>query len=174
MRISDWSSDVCSSDLSSAMRRRDPALPRLWLLTDGRWGDGLLLAIGRLPKGKAGVVLRNYSLGAPDRRALVDAAGKIARRNRLVLLLGGPERLARRWKADGWHGPERRRNRSLIHGMAVHDPAELGAAIRAKAYLDFLSSVFAPRSHPTAGQIGSFAFRVPASLAPSQAILSGG
>src|SRR3546814_8663864 len=74
------------------MRRRHPALPRLWLMTDERMGDDLLLAIGRLPKGKAGVVLRNYSLAAADRRALFDAARKIARRNRLVLLLGGPER----------------------------------------------------------------------------------
>src|SRR3546814_6684415 len=86
------------------MRRRHPALPRLWLMTDERMGDDLLLAIGRLPKGKAGVVLRNYSLAAADRRALFDAARKIARRNRLVLLLGGPERLERRWKADGWQG----------------------------------------------------------------------
>src|SRR3546814_6188410 len=86
------------------MRRRHPALPRLWLMTDERMGDDLLLAIGRLPKGKAGVVLRNYSLAAADRRALFDAARKIARRNRLVLLLGGPEVLARRWKAEGWHG----------------------------------------------------------------------
>src|SRR3546814_12530046 len=102
MRISDWSSDVCSSDLSSAMRRRHPALPRLWLMTVERMGDDLLLAIGRLPNGKAGVVLRNYHLAAADRRALFDAARQIARRTRLVLLLGGPARLARRCKAaDG-------------------------------------------------------------------------
>src|SRR3546814_12579395 len=102
-------------------------------MTDGRMGDDLLLAIGRLPKGKAGVVLRNYSLAAADRRALFDAARKIARLNRLGLLLGGPERLARRWKAAGWYGPGRRRNRSLNHGMGVHEPAEHGAAARAQA-----------------------------------------
>src|SRR3546814_14082860 len=110
------------------MRRRHPALPRLWLMTDERMGDDLLLAIGRLPKGKAGVVLRNYSLAAADRRALFDAARKIAPRNRLVLLPGGPERLARRWKADGWHGPERRRHSSLIPGLAFYTPAELCGA----------------------------------------------
>src|SRR3546814_18899823 len=136
-------------------------------MTDGRMGDDLLLAIGRLPKGKAGVVLRNYSLAAADRRALFDAARKIARHNRLVLLLGGPERLARRWKADGWHGPERRRIRSLIHGMAVHDPAELRAAIPAKADLVSLSPVFATRSPTAAAPHGRTTFALPARPPPT-------
>lgn len=156
------------------MRRRHPALPRLWLMTDERMGDDLLPAIRRLPKGKAGVVLRNYSLAMSDRRAMFEAARKIARRNRLVLLLGGPERLARRWRADGWHGPGRRRNRSLIHGMAVHDPAELGVAIRAEADLIFLSPVFVTRSHPGARALGRIRFGMLARSARMPVIALGG
>ena len=56
--------------IGSAMHRRQP-LPRLWLMTDERQGDGLLAALARLPAG-AGIVFRHYSLPEAARRALFD------------------------------------------------------------------------------------------------------
>src|SRR3546814_3233880 len=51
MRISDWSSDVCSSDLADAGRRADGGLPRdATLVADrgaGGGGDGARFACGR-------------------------------------------------------------------------------------------------------------------------------
>src|SRR3546814_11624285 len=58
--------------------------------------------------------------------------------------------------------------------MAVHDPAEFGAAIRAKADLVFLSPVFATRSHPDAGPLGRIRFGLLARSAPMPVIALGG
>ena len=62
------------------MPRRQP-LPRLWLMTDERLGDGLLAALARLPAG-AGIVFRHYSLAEAERRALFDRVAASARRRR--------------------------------------------------------------------------------------------
>ena len=82
---------------------RRQTLPRLWLMTDERLGEGLLSAVERLPRG-AGIVFRHYSLPEPERRALFNRVRATARRQRLLLLLAGPDWQARTWGADGSHG----------------------------------------------------------------------
>jgi len=82
------------------MRPRQP-LPRLWLMTDERQGDGLLPAVARLPAG-AGIVFRHYSLAEVARRDLFDRVKAAAPG---LVLLAGPAAEARAWGADGSHGP---------------------------------------------------------------------
>ena len=84
------------------MRRRQP-LPRLWLMTDERQGEGLWRALERLPRG-AGIIFRHYSLPAGERRALFERIKPVARQKRLMLLLAGSAGEARAWGADGSHG----------------------------------------------------------------------
>ncbi len=84
------------------MRNRQP-LPNIWMFSDERMGDLFLPALAQLPKG-AGLVFRHYALAMPERRALFAAARKIARARRIVIVLAGPVREARAWRADGVHG----------------------------------------------------------------------
>jgi thiamine-phosphate pyrophosphorylase len=125
------------------MRRCHP-LPRLWLMTDERMGEALWTALARLPRG-SGVIFRHYA--APDRRALFERARRIARRHRLVLVLGGSVRQAIAWRADGAHGrsPHRDGARPLLRTAPIHSAAEMH---RSRASLLFVSPVFATRSHP--------------------------
>ena len=60
------------------MPSRQP-VPRLWLMTDERLGDGLHDAVARLPAG-AGIVFRHYSLPEEGRRALFEQVQQAARR----------------------------------------------------------------------------------------------
>lgn len=156
------------------MHRRQP-LPRLWMMTDERQGEALFDALGRLPGG-SGVVFRHYSLAPGPRRALFLRVRGVARSRGLVLMLGGPPRLAAAWGADGSHG--------LSGGMAslphllrsapVHDPAELRTAVKAGADFVFLSPAFATRSHPGARPLGPVRFGLIARQAPVPVIALGG
>ncbi len=138
------------------MTRRHPALPRLWLMTDERQGEGLWAALARLPRG-AGVIFRHYRLAPAERRALFDRVRAKARKYGLVLLLADGSATARRWKADGAHhreaGPPR-------FGTApAHDLKEIRAAERSGAALILLSPLHPTRSHPGAKALGSMTFR---------------
>ena len=64
-------------------------LPRRWMMTDERMGDGLPAALDRLPAG-SGIVFRHYSLAPADRRALFEMVRDAARRRDQLLLLAGP------------------------------------------------------------------------------------
>jgi thiamine-phosphate pyrophosphorylase len=125
------------------MRPRQP-LPRLWLMTDERLGEGLWHAVERMPRG-SGVIFRHYA--APDRCALFAKLKGICRRRHLVLLLGGSPRQAVGWRADGAHGrsPHVRASHPLWRTAPVHDGRELA---RARAHAVLLSPAFATRSHP--------------------------
>ena len=136
------------------MKRRQP-LPRIWLMTDERQGDALFGALARLPRG-AGVVFRHYSLQPDARRALFDRVRQVARKRRLVLLLGGSERLARAWRADGAHG--RDGQAAGLRSAAAHDLREIRSAERGGAQLLFVSPVFATRSHPGARALRPIGF----------------
>jgi thiamine-phosphate pyrophosphorylase len=138
------------------MPPRQP-LPRLWLMTDERLGDALLPAVRRLPRHRAGIVFRHYSLGEPERRGLFDDVKAHARRRGLTLLLAGSAELAEAWDADGHHG---RGPGNGLHSMPAHDFAEIRAAERDGADLLFLSPVFATRSHPAAGPLGPARFNL--------------
>lgn len=128
------------------MPARQP-LPRLWLMTDERLGDGLLDAVARLPAG-AGIVFRHYSLGDVARRSLFE---QVRAAHPGLLLLAGPAELADRWGGDGSHGQG---PGAGLRTAPAHDLAEIRAAETAGAALIFLSPVFATRSHPGARPLG--------------------
>jgi thiamine-phosphate pyrophosphorylase len=125
------------------------------MMTDERQGEGLLAAVGRLPPHRAGIVFRHYSLAPAARRALFERVRRMARRNRLLLLLAGPDATARAWGADGSHG---RGPGQGLRSTPAHDLREIRAAERAGAAFLFLSPVHATRSHPGARALGPAGF----------------
>jgi thiamine-phosphate pyrophosphorylase len=129
------------------MPRRHP-LPRLWLMTDERQGEGLWRALERLPTG-AGVVFRHYSLPLRERRRLFEKVRKVARRRRLLLLVGGGGP-----RGDGVHG----RRGPGFWSASVHDLPDLKTAERSGAQLIFLSPAFPTRSHPGRPPLGPVRF----------------
>lgn len=145
------------------MHRRQP-LPRLWLMTDERQGEGLWAALERLPRG-AGIVFRHYRLAAKDRRALFERVQRVARRRGLMLLVAGD---ARGLKGDGRHGGPRPTSAS------AHDLREIRAAERAGARLVFLSPVFSTRSHPGEQPLGRVRFGLLARQARIKVVALGG
>jgi thiamine-phosphate pyrophosphorylase len=129
-----------------------PALPRLWLMTDERLGDGLMDAIRALPPG-SGIIFRHYSLPMPDRRALFARIRRLTRAGGHSLLWAGSPQEARAMQADGAHG--------RAHGavsVPVHSVRERIRAERAGAQLLFVSPVFPTRSHPGARALGRVKF----------------
>ena len=127
------------------MRRRQPSIPRLWLMTDERMGEALWAALARLPRG-SGVVFRHYGLATAERQALFARMASIARRRRLVLVRAGPVAMA---GEAGVHG-QRRGTRPGLRTASAHDRSEAIAAVRAGTDALFVSPVFATRSHPGA------------------------
>jgi thiamine-phosphate pyrophosphorylase len=153
------------------MRRRQP-LPRLWLMTDERQGETLWDALERLPRG-AGVIFRHYGLPATERRALFARVRRICIRKRLLLVAAGNEKQARAWRANGWHGRERRPSR-LFRTTPAHNVRELRVAERSGAALAFLSPVFPTRSHPDARTLGRIRFGLIARVSRIPLIALGG
>ena len=144
-----------------ATRDSSRRLPVLWLFTDRQRLPDPLAAVARLPRGRAGVVLRHD--GDPGRAALGRALARVCRARRLVLVVAGDVRLAHalgagvhlrggRWP-DGAR-PGRPRTGRLLTSSA-HTPAELRRARRAGADLAFLSPAFPTASHPGAASLGA-------------------
>ena len=148
------------------MPTRQP-LPRLWLMTDERLGDGLFDAVARLPA-DAGIVFRHYSLDDSARRSLFE---QVRAAHPGLLLLAGPADLAERWGADGSHGPG---PGCGLRTAPAHDLAEIRAAEAAGASLIFLSPVFATHSHPEARPLGADGFASLAALTRLPVIALGG
>lgn len=146
------------------MLRRQP-LPRLWLMTDERQGEGLWPALERLPKG-SGVVFRHYGLAPAERRKLFDRVRRVAKRRRLLLLTAGGKGL----RGDGVHGGRG----SGFRSASAHNLRELMAAERAGAALVFLSPAFPTRSHPGARALGPLRFGIIAGQARVPIIALGG
>ncbi len=146
------------------MPRRQP-LPRLWLMTDERQGDGLWKALERLPRG-SGLVFRHYSLEPAERRKLFERVRRVARRRRLLLLAAGKGLRG----GDGVHGG----GRGGLRSASAHDLLELKAAERNGAKLVFLSPAFATRSHPDARTLGPVRFGLIAGQARIPVIALGG
>jgi thiamine-phosphate pyrophosphorylase len=144
------------------MQRRQP-LPRLWLMTDERQGEGLWKALERLPRG-AGVVFRHYGLTAKERRRLFLTV-KMTTKERRFILLSGRERLR---GADGAHNARRGVSAS------AHNLRELRAAERQGAAFVFVSPVFPTRSHPGARTLGRVRFGLLAHQARIPVIALGG
>lgn len=116
---------------------RRHALPELWLFTDERQSEELLASIKRLPKGRAGVIVRTP--------AHIERIRAICRARRLMFVVAKSEKRARAVKAGGSHGQHRG---SLT--APAHNIRDLIKARRAGAKLVFLSPVFPTRSHPGA------------------------
>jgi thiamine-phosphate pyrophosphorylase len=148
------------------MRARQP-LPRLWMMTDERQGDGLLGAVTRLPD-TAGIVFRHYSLPEVARRDLFDQVRAAAPG---LVLLAGPAEQALAWGADGSHGSGRGGG---LRSAPVHDQAQIRAAERNGADLLFLSPAFATNSHPEARPLGLARFAWLARRTPLPVIALGG
>ena len=144
------------------MSLRQP-LPRLWLMTDERQGEGLWAALERLPKG-SGLVFRHYSLAPAERRKLFDRVRRVARRRRLLVLAGSGLR------GDGVHGGRGRGFRSA----SAHNLRELKTAERSGAMLVFLSPAFPTRSHPGDRALGPVRFGLIAAQARVPVIALGG
>ncbi|AEG49900.1 thiamine monophosphate synthase [Sphingobium chlorophenolicum L-1] len=157
-------------------RRHRKKLPMIWLMTDERVGEAdLLAAVAKLPRGKAGIIFRHYRTAAKERRTLFDRVARIAGKRRLALMLGGTAAQAQAWRADGWHGVDRRRGgKTLIHSMPAHNGREMAAASRCGADLLFLSPLFPTRSHPGAPMLGRVRFAALARLADMPVIALGG
>lgn len=144
-------------------------LPKIWLMTDLRLGDGLKAAVRKLPFG-SGVVFRHYQLAADERLILFRQIQRICRQRGHVLLLAGQDD----WSTDGVHGRARVRPTQILT-MPVHSLLEIRNAQKLGADLMFLSPVFLTRSHPGARALGLAQFSQSARLAtPAKVIALGG
>ncbi len=141
--------------LAWGLRGKPSSLPRLWLFTDDRRLPDPRDAVARLPRGRAGVVLRHD--GVRGREALGRDLSRICRERRLVLVVAGDVRLAHALKAGvhlrggRWRGLIR--SRRLVTSSA-HSVVELRRAASAGVSLAFLSPVFPTASHPGARSLG--------------------
>jgi len=154
------------------MHRRQP-LPRLWLMTDQRQGEGLWKALDRLPAG-AGIVFRHYSLPEAERLQLFKQVQGIARNSGCLLMLAGPPALAGQWGADGSHGWEGAGQSDLLTSLSVHDADEMKVANRLKPDFVFVSPVFETGSHPGMPTLGIQGLSALAALATMPVIALGG
>lgn len=137
------------------MSPRQPALPRVWLVTDERNDHALERAIARLPRG-SGVIFRHYHL-PPEARA-----------RRLAQVRRWCRRHGHRLEAAGaGYGPAGRL--ATAHGLS-----EIGRANRRGAEAVVLSPVYPTRSHPGAKPLGRTRFLLLARRARVPVIALGG
>lgn len=139
----------------SLRHKNTSVLPRIWLMTDPRFGEGLMAAVQRLPF-RSGVIFRHYDLDEAARHILFQHVARICRRRGHILLLAGTEQHARKWHADGFHNRVApfARSKSMLRTAPVHSPTEIAQAKRAGADLTFLSPTFATASHSGARPLG--------------------
>ncbi len=137
--------------------RRGEHGPALWLFTDATRLADPVAAVGRLPRGLAGVVLRND--GRAERGSLGRRIAAICKARRLALSVAGDWRLAAALHA-GLHlrggrqpgGAVPRRLRRLT--SSAHGVADLLRARRSAVAVVFLSPAFPTASHPGARSLG--------------------
>ncbi len=147
-------------------------LPRLWLFTDEHRLPDPRDSVARLPRGKAGVVLRHDS--DPGRETLGRDLARICRQRRLVLVVAGDVRLAAALKAGvhlragRWPGPVRiQRGSGGVVTCSAHSAADLLRAKRHGVSLAFVSPAFPTASHPGAPALGPLRWTSMARLAPA-------
>ena len=143
-------------------QERGGDLPPVLMLTDERRLPDPVAALGNLPRGSA-VILRHYSLPAPDRRALGEALRTETAARNMRLLVAADATMARDLDADGLHVPEgmigrlhrwRQAGRFDLVTTAVHSLPAMQRAVRAGADALLLSPVFPTGSHPGASSLG--------------------
>lgn len=157
------------------MPRRYPTLPTIWLVTDARNDPVLETILARLPRG-SGLIYRHYHLQPRDRRARFDRLAALARRRGHRIVLSGPARQARAWRADGAYGSAEvlAPGPATLRLITAHSLREIAMARRAGADAIVLSPVFATRSHPGARVLGTLRFRLLATRAGAPVIALGG
>lgn len=140
----------------SAHARFGGAIPPLWLFTDTHRLPDPRAAVGRLPKGLAGVVLRHDD--DPRRAILGRDLARICRARRLVLVVAGDVRLAAALRAGvhlrggRWPPPIRRKG---LHTSSAHSAVDIRRARLAGGAIAFLSPVFPTASHAGAPALGA-------------------
>jgi len=141
-------------------RRRAKGLPVVWFVTDPERTPDPVQIAERLPRG-TGVIFRGF--GRPDAVKTATELAAVARRRRLILLIGADHALALRLGVSGVHLPERMGGRlwrlrglrpQWIITLAAHSPRALlrAGALGADAVL--VSSVFESRSANAGPPIG--------------------
>jgi thiamine-phosphate pyrophosphorylase len=141
--------------LAWGLRRLSGKLPRLWLFTDERRLGDPRPSVARLPRGRAGVVLRHDHDAA--RAVLGRDLARICRDRRLVLVVAGDVRLAAalragvHLRAGRWAAQVRRRG---VITSSAHTVPDLRRARAAGACLVFLSPAFPTASHSGAPGLG--------------------
>jgi thiamine-phosphate pyrophosphorylase len=157
------------------MPKRQPALPRIWLVTDKRNDAALAAVLARLPRG-SGLIFRHYHLSKAERRARFARLLRIARRRGHTVGLSGDAAAARRWGADAAYGAPRQlaRGPATLRLVTAHSLREIAAAHRARADAVVLSPAFATRSHPGGKVLGPIRFRLLAARALVPVIALGG
>jgi thiamine-phosphate pyrophosphorylase len=151
------------------------SLPDVWIVTDARNDARLEEVLRRLPRG-SGLVFRHYHLKGRARRGRFDALARLARARGHMVVLSGPVRAARQWRAHGAYGAA-----AMIVGgpatprlVTAHSLREIGQAHRARADAIVLSPVFPTSSHPGAATLGPVRFRLLAKHACVPVIALGG
>lgn len=153
------------------MEARQQSWPRIWLMTDERFGERLWEAIARLPAG-AGIVFRHYSLTIAKREQLAREIAGIARQRGLALAIAADVNLAKTVGAQLAHNPSSATD--LPFSRSAHTIEEAKAARSAGAALVFVSPVYATRSHPEREPLGTEGAAKVAQAAGVPAIALGG
>jgi thiamine-phosphate pyrophosphorylase len=155
------------------MSSRQTDWPREWLMTDERMGERLWEAIERLPHGRAGVVLRHYSLADDRRETLARRVAEICRSRAVALATAKNADLARSLGAALVHNPAEPPG-DLPFSRSVHSIEEAVAASAAGAALVFVSPIRPTRTHPGREPLGELEAARIARAAGVPAIALGG
>ena len=157
------------------MPQRQPALPRIWLVSDARNDAALESVLERLPRG-SGLIFRHYHLPPGERRARFAELVRISRRRRHAVALSAEVATSRCWGASAAYGASRK----LAGGPAglrlvtAHSLREIAMAHRARADAILLSPAFLTRSHAQKSALGPLRFRLFAARALVPVIALGG
>lgn len=156
-------------------RRHKKHIPKIWLMTDPRFGDGLIPAIQKLPAG-SGVIFRHYDLAEHPRRKLLHAVAKTCRRRGHLLLIAGNTQTANLRSVQGIHGRALcQPSKAIIRSAPVHNVREITQAVHYRADILLLSPCRSTASHPGARPLGMLRFMQLARLCkPTKVIALGG
>lgn len=139
-------------------------LPAIILMTDEVRLPNPQLAAASLPAG-SGVILRHYT--DPRRRHLAEELARLCRERRIIFLVAGDGRLARKVGADGVHFPEFKTPEALRWSLkhpgwlvtsAAHSKKAIIAANQSGVNAVLVGPVFSTSSHPGANYLGPTQF----------------